>query len=156
MLLVSAQGCKERLMTEFRLDQFLPYQMAVLAGRLSRGLARIYEERFGLSIADWRVLAHLHDAGTCSVREIHLQADMEKSRVSRAVTRLEERGLVERTADSSDKRLLRLTLSTAGADMVAEILPLALEYEAKVMTQISDADTFRTALDAAIAATDPD
>ncbi|MEM1236574.1 MAG: MarR family transcriptional regulator [Pseudomonadota bacterium] len=143
-------------MTEFKLDQFLPYQMAVLAGRLSRGLSEIYETRFGLSIADWRVLAHLHDAGSCSVREIHVQADMEKSRVSRAVTRLESRGLVARAADGADKRLLRLTLSDEGTEMVAEILPLALAYEARVLEQMGDKDALRAALNAAMAATDSD
>ena len=65
-----------------------PYQIVVLARRLSAGLAEIYSDQYGLAVSEWRVLAHLHDAGTCSVREIHLQADLEKSRVSRAVAAL--------------------------------------------------------------------
>ncbi len=33
----------------FHLDSFLPYQLAVLTGRTSRGFSRHYQERFGLS-----------------------------------------------------------------------------------------------------------
>jgi len=140
-------------MTNFKLDEFLPYQIAVLARRLSRGFAEVYEARFGLSVADWRVLAHLYDAGTCSVREIHLQADMEKSRVSRSVARLEERGLVARAAHSGDKRLLQLTLSPDGQKVVAEILPHAKHYEEEVLAHLTDAPNFRLAVEEVLSAT---
>ncbi|MEM9350066.1 MAG: MarR family transcriptional regulator [Pseudomonadota bacterium] len=140
-------------MTDFKLDQFLPYQMAVLARRLSTGFAEIYEARFGLTVSDWRVLAHLHDAGTCSVREIHLQADLEKSRVSRAVARLEERGLLERAVHDGDKRLVNLTLTEAGLGMVNEILPLALEYEREALKSFDNGPEFQAAVAAFLAAT---
>ncbi|MEL6690464.1 MAG: MarR family transcriptional regulator [Pseudomonadota bacterium] len=133
-------------MTEFKLDQFLPYQIVVLARRLSVGLAEIYSDKYGLTVSEWRVLAHLHDAGTCSVREIHLQADLEKSRVSRAVARLEARDLVVRAAHSGDKRLLVLALSPAGSKLVEEILPQALSFQAEVLGELEDAEGFQTAI----------
>ena len=139
-------------MTDFKLDQFLPYQIVVLARRLSAGLAEIYSDQYGLAVSEWRVLAHLHDAGTCSVREIHLQADLEKSRVSRAVARLEERGLVERAAHRGDKRLLVLKLSETGSAMVAEILPQALAFQKEVLSGLDDPDAFQTAVRTLLAA----
>ena len=133
-------------MTEFKLDQFLPYQIVVLARRLSAGLAEIYSDKYGLPGSEWRVLAHLHDAGTCSVREIHLQADLEKSRVSRAVARLEARDLVVRAEHSGDKRLLVLALSSAGSTLVEEILPQALAFQTEVLGELEDAEGFQTAI----------
>ncbi|MEO0677145.1 MAG: MarR family transcriptional regulator [Pseudomonadota bacterium] len=133
-------------MTDFKLEAFLPYQLSVLAGRMSRGFAAIYETRFGITVAEWRVLAHLHDAGSCSVRDIHKEADLEKSRVSRAVARLEARGLVERSPGAADKRLLSLRLSPAGAGLVAEILPLALAFEEEALARLSDPAAFRAAI----------
>ena len=65
-------------------------------------------------------------------------------------------GSCARTADTSDKRLLRLTLSDAGAQVVAEILPLAMQYEADMLAQFGDAAAFRQAIDTALAATAPD
>lgn len=139
-------------MTDFKLDQFLPYQIVVLARRLSAGLAEIYSDQYGLAVSEWRVLAHLHDAGTCSVREIHLQADLEKSRVSRAVARLEERGLVERAAHTGDKRLLVLKLSPRGSDLVAEILPQALAFQKDVLSDLQDPAAFQAAVRTLLAA----
>ena len=43
--------------TEFRLELFLPYRLSVLANRLSREFARRYQDEFGLSIPEWRVIA---------------------------------------------------------------------------------------------------
>ena len=143
-------------MSDFKLDAFLPYQVAVLARRLSRGFAEIYQEKFGLSVADWRVLAHLHDAQSCSVRDIHLQADMEKSRVSRSVARLEGRGLVRRAANRDDKRLLQLTLTEAGTAMMEELLPLATAYQAEVLGQLRDPARFQSAMADILAAAKSD
>ena len=51
-------------MTELlRLQSFLPYRCANLAERISVALSRIYVDQFGVSIAEWRILATLaeHD-----------------------------------------------------------------------------------------------
>ncbi|MEL6794567.1 MAG: helix-turn-helix domain-containing protein, partial [Pseudomonadota bacterium] len=92
-------------MTAFELDRFLPYRLNVLAARVSRGFAAHYRERFGLSVAEWRVLAHLSQSDAVSVRDIHLKADLEKSKASRAAARLEEAGLVAKEGGVADRRL---------------------------------------------------
>ena len=56
-------------MHAFDLDAFLPYRLAKLASRVSRGFAQEYSARFGLSIPEWRVMAHLSQSDTVSVRE---------------------------------------------------------------------------------------
>jgi DNA-binding MarR family transcriptional regulator len=123
-------------MDAFRLDDFLPYRLAVLAARVSRDFARIYEAEFGLSIPEWRVIAHLGEAEEVSVREIHRRVDMDKSRVSRAAARLESAGLVAKTAHATDGRLVSLTLTAKGRDLLAAIAPRAREYEAELMARL--------------------
>ena len=71
----------------FELTDFLPYQLAVAAGRVSRAFSDRYRAEFGLSIPEWRVLAHLSTADAVSIREIHARVDMDKSKVSRAAAR---------------------------------------------------------------------
>ena len=61
-------------MEQFDLDAFLPYQLAVAATRVSRAFAERYRAEFGLSIPEWRVLAHLSRSGAVSVREIEAMA----------------------------------------------------------------------------------
>ena len=134
----------------FALERFLPYRLAVLAQRVSRDFSAIYRERFGLSVAEWRVLAHLSAAGVVSVRELHLHADLEKSKASRAAARLEAAGLIEKRAGEGDRRLVALTLRPKGREIMAALIPLAEAYEAEVLARLTPED--RAALDRAIAA----
>ncbi len=105
---------------DFVLDEFLPYQLAVLAGRVSREFSAIYREKFGFGVSEWRVLAHLSQTGSVSVREIHEKVDMDKSKVSRAATRLEKSGYLTKQTNAEDRRLIELALTTKGCDVVKQ------------------------------------
>ncbi|HEU0222673.1 MAG TPA: MarR family winged helix-turn-helix transcriptional regulator [Paracoccaceae bacterium] len=126
--------------TDFDLDAFLPYQLAVLAARISRDFARLYSSQFGLSIPEWRVIAHLGQAGTVSVREIHERVDMDKPKVSRAAERLAAAGLITKGEHPEDGRLVALSLTEKGRALLARIVPLALAYEAEVLARLRPED----------------
>ena len=113
----------------FDLSSFLPYRLAVLAERVSRRLSEEYGRSHGLSVAEWRVLAHLKDAGQVSVRDIQSCVNLEKPRVSRAVSRLERAGLVQKETGREDGRLVSIALTGEGEAALADILPAALEVE---------------------------
>jgi DNA-binding MarR family transcriptional regulator len=133
---------------EFDLAAFLPYQLAVAAARISRGFSEKYRSEFGLTIPEWRVLAHLAQSGTVSVREIHQRVDMDKSKVSRAAARLQEAGLIEKRENADDRRLLDMRLTKDGQAMMARIRPVALAYQAEVLSRLGpDAVPFRAALE---------
>ncbi|PRX35462.1 DNA-binding transcriptional regulator, MarR family [Meinhardsimonia xiamenensis] len=134
-------------MTRFVLDDFLPYQLAVLAERTSREFSALYRERFGISIPEWRVVAHLSQAGTVSVREIHARVAMDKSKVSRAAARLEAAGYITKTVDPRDRRLVALSLTEKGRAMMEEIAPLAEAFQAEFLARLgARAEDFREAL----------
>ena len=131
----------------FDLSTFLPYQLAVASSRISREFAERYKAEFGLSIPEWRVLAHLAQSDAVSVREIHARVDMDKSKVSRAAARLESAGLIEKRENAEDRRLLDMRLTTKGRDLIARIVPIADAYQAALVAQLGpDAPAFRTAL----------
>ncbi len=119
-------------LSDFDLETFLPYRLTVLAGRISRDFARQYEQRFGLSRPEWRVLAHLSRSGTSSVREIHAEADLDKSRVSRAASKLEAAGLVVKQVHPADGRLVKLSLTDAGREVWSELAGMARDYQAEL------------------------
>jgi len=114
---------------EFDLYGFTPYRLAVAAKRTSEELARQYRDRFGISIPEWRVLVHLAHSGKVSVRDIEARVAMEKYEVSRAAKRLREAGLIERKENPNDRRLIILTLTPKGRDMMAELLPMAKAHQ---------------------------
>ncbi|MFV3075179.1 MarR family winged helix-turn-helix transcriptional regulator [Niveispirillum fermenti] len=111
------------------LDDFLPYRLNVLAKRVSRELARRYEEQFGISIPEWRVMAILGREQPLSSNDIVERSAMDKAKVSRAVTALVEAGLLSRSTHPSDQRLLRLSFTPAGRALYERIAPLALEWQ---------------------------
>lgn len=129
-----------RAMTDFDLDQFLPYRLSVVAGRVSREFAARYSRRSGLSIPEWRVMAHLSQDDAVSVRELHLRADLEKSKASRAAAKLETAGLVIKRTHPADKRLVELSLTEKGRSLMSELIPLAVSYEAEVLKGLSSED----------------
>lgn len=131
----------------FDLTAFLPYQLAVAASRISKAFAERYKTELGLSIPEWRVLAHLAQSDAVSVREIHARVDMDKSKVSRAAARLEEAGLIEKRENPDDRRLLDMRLTPKGREVIARIVPIADEYQAELLAMIgTHAPEFRAGL----------
>lgn len=118
------------------LEQFLPYRLSVLTNRISRGLADIYSERFGISVTEWRVIAVLGRYPGLSANGVAERTAMDKVAVSRAVARLLERGLIEREMHDADRRRSVLELSEAGHSVFDVVVPLALEYERDVLAPL--------------------
>ncbi len=132
----------------FDLSAFLPYQLAVASSRVSKAFADRYRTEFGLTIPEWRVLAHLAQSASVSVREIHARVDMDKSKVSRAAARLESAGLIEKRENPDDRRLLDMRLTDKGRELMAQIMPVAHAFQAELLGKIAaDAPAFRAALD---------
>lgn len=132
-------------MTSFRLDDFLPYQIAVLSSRVSAEFSKHYREAYGISVSEWRVVAHLSQADSVSVREIHERVDMDKPKVSRAASRLEAAGYVTKTINPNDRRLVELSLTEKGRAMIEALAPIAADYEAHLAKLLGEqGDSFRT------------
>ncbi len=112
--------------SEFNLSAFLPYRLAVLSEQVSRRLAAEYGRSHDLSVAEWRVLAHLLGSGAVSVRDIRGRVNLEKPRVSRAVSRLERFGLVNKAPGDVDGRLVAISLTDRGRAVLDEIIPEVL------------------------------
>lgn len=123
------------------LDRFLPYRLAVLANTFSRVLAPLYEEKYGLTVAEWRLIAILARFGPLSANGVCARAEMDKVRVSRAVARAMASGLVDRRVDRADRRRSILTLTPRGRAIHDEIVPRALEREAEVIGTLEEEET---------------
>ncbi|MGA9522114.1 MAG: MarR family transcriptional regulator [Myxococcaceae bacterium] len=118
---------------ELDLRQFLPYRLDQLAARISKSLSTIYGERFGLMIPEWRVLAWLSNEGTMTAKDIARLAQMDKATTSRSVQRLAERGLIQRETLPHDQRSQQLSLTKESDGLLSELLPLALDWEARLL-----------------------
>ncbi len=120
-----------------RLPGFLPYRLATLSNRISRTIARLYSERFDLSIPEWRCMAILAETPDISAREVAERGALDKVAVSRAVARLRAKGRLVRHIAPDDRRRSVLALSPAGKAIYREIAPLALAYEEALLRRLS-------------------
>ncbi len=131
----------------FDLSAFLPYQLAVVASRASKAFAALYRRETGLSIPEWRVLAHLAQSDAVSVREIYARVDMDKTKVSRAATRLEAAGLIEKRENPDDRRLIDMRMTARGRELFSRIEPIAARFQDDLLARLgAEAPAFRRSL----------
>lgn len=121
------------------LEHFLPYRLSVLTNRISADIAAFYQQRFGLSVTEWRAMAILGRYPGVSGMDVTERTAMDKVAVSRAVNALIDRGLVNRVFDSNDRRRSILSLSESGQAVYDEVAPLALKLESSLLGSL-DAD----------------
>lgn len=122
------------------IDRFFPYRLAVLADAVSRHVAPAYEETFGISRQEWRVLAVLGDGQPVLASALRKMTTMDKSSVSRAVRALDLRGLVDRSHADSDRRELSVWLTPAGVECYRKILPQAITRAEAVLADLSPSE----------------
>ncbi|WP_044562540.1 MarR family winged helix-turn-helix transcriptional regulator [Azospirillum sp. B4] len=125
---------------DLQLNRFLPYRLNILSKKVSLALAARYQERFGLSIPEWRVFATLGQEQPLSSNDIVDRTAMDKAKVSRAVNRLVDAGLLDRKPHPKDQRLLRLSFSAKGRDLYAQVAPEALAWEARLLSVLTEAE----------------
>jgi DNA-binding MarR family transcriptional regulator len=130
------------------LEQFLPYQLNVVAALVSEALSRVYARRYRIGIPEWRVLVTLGQFGGMTGKAIGTHTHMHKTKVSRAVAFLEKRKLLARRTNPADMRETFLSLTAAGRAIYQELTPHALDF-ARRLTEIltpGDRDAFQRAL----------
>jgi DNA-binding MarR family transcriptional regulator len=118
------------------LDDYLPYRLSIASNGVSGLIARAYQDRFGLTIPQWRLMAVLAE-GELTPQALVSRTVMDKVTVSRAAQGLLARNLVSRTASESDGRSHILALTDTGRRLHAEIAPMALAYEAALLSGLT-------------------
>jgi DNA-binding MarR family transcriptional regulator len=119
-----------------RLDDYLPFRLSVASNAVSKLIARAYEDRFGLSIPQWRLMSVLAEEPV-SQGSMLARTAMDKVTVSRAAQALVNRRLAARIPNPADARSHRLALTAEGERLYADIAPLALAYEAALLAGLA-------------------
>ena len=123
-----------------RLDlfKFVPFRLNRLAAEVSSALSSEYQQRYGLDIPEWRVLATLGFRNeACSAQYIAHCTRTHKSTISRAVTALMARQLVERVENKDDRREFALRMTRKGKALYEELIPRLLRREQEILSCLS-------------------
>ena len=113
----------------------MPFRLNRLAAEVSSALSAEYQARYGLDIPEWRVLATLGFRNeACSAQYIAHCTRTHKSTISRAVTALTTRRLVEQVENKDDRREFALRMTQKGKALYAKLIPRLLRKEQKIMS----------------------
>lgn len=131
------------------LERFLPYRLSILSNKVSGIVAETYKDKFALSITEWRIMAVLGEHPGISADEISVKTQLEKSILSRAISKLLKRNLIERTIAVDDRRRSEINLSDTGQTVYQEIVPLSYDYEQRLLGCLSESEqkTFSDLID---------
>lgn len=90
----------------------------------------------GTTVTQCTVLTELGRSGPVPLAELSRRIGFDKSWTSRAVEHLVQEGLIEKVQHASDHRMVRLSLSPAGVQRLAELNTTLNRFSEQVMEHI--------------------
>ena len=126
------------------------HRVLVLSNTLALAASRHYPRRFGVRLAEWRVIDALHAGRGISANQVSQWLKTDKGWVSRSVERLIRAGLARRRADPSHGRRKLLMLTAKGERAYRAISAAARRRNENLLAGFSSRE--RAALERALAA----
>jgi DNA-binding MarR family transcriptional regulator len=115
----------------------LPYLLNQAAENAGLGFGQFYKDRYGMLRTEWRVLAHLGQFGPLDATQIGTMAQVHKTKISRAVTALQDKRFVTRTIDNTDRRRAMLCLTQAGRAAYVDLAAIAQDYDRSLLARLT-------------------
>jgi DNA-binding MarR family transcriptional regulator len=122
---------------KLKLDDYLPYLVNRVGAALVARFAGETLSRHGLTIDMWRLLVALANGGGTRQIDLAGMTSIERSTVSRLVTKLVQAGLATRSRSRASNREVVVRLSAKGQALVRRLIPIALDLERVVSAGIS-------------------
>jgi DNA-binding MarR family transcriptional regulator len=105
------------------IEDLLDYKIGQLRKLLDRYSSPMIVEQFGLSLAEWRVLSHIHSGSSVTAFWLCRRLQADRAEVSRACAALIRRRYVASRRNPADARSALLELTSAGRTMYRRIMP---------------------------------
>ena len=80
-----------------------------------------------ITFQQWIVLMHLRDGIADTTAGLCEELRHDSGAMTRLIDQLDERGLIERQRQSTDRRVVNLALTSAGRKMVESLVPLTVD-----------------------------
>lgn len=125
------------------MDSHIPALFVTLGGKIGLHALRHHARARGLDLREWRIIQVLGGDGRSTIFAIADRIAMDRGGTSRSVARLENRGLVTRQDDPSDRRRSYVELTDEGWAVHDEIARFALAREERLLRNFSPGDSAR-------------
>ena len=111
--------------------------------RMVRAYADKQAARYGITRAQWAVLAKLERSEGMKQTELAEQLEMQPITLTRLIDKLCDNGWIERRGDENDRRVNRLYLRKAARPLLGKLAGLRSELTATALDGINPADAHR-------------
>lgn len=118
----------------------MPTYLAAWVSKRARADVQIALAEHGLATSDHGVLVALADFGALSQQQLADRLGADKSHVVRLIDQLEQRGLITRSPDPTDRRRHRIELTPAGRTLLRAIIPITERVEDAHLNTLSAAE----------------
>ena len=118
----------------------LSHRLLVLSNTLGKGAVRLYAKRFGVPLAEWRLLTALATVTPASVNSLAAHLGTDKGWISRTAAALVQKGLARTIPDPGDARRFDIALTDAGRELYARLEPAAIERHRKLIAVLSETE----------------
>ncbi len=119
--------------SRFEILDLFTVRFAMLARLMDRESKQLLDINFGLSLAEWRILAILAISGPMTVSDLAEQGGFDKSQISRAVASMEEAGRVTRSDSPTDGRSAIISLAEEGSALYGKMIPVIRERNRRLL-----------------------
>lgn len=117
-------------------DDLLNFRLKRLLTLGGAPAIRLCEGGFGVARQEWRLVAALVEHGQASPSSLAERSGLEPARVSQTVTRLVQKGLVERVELPSDRRRATLRATPAGVELYTALFPQLAQINRRLMAAL--------------------
>ena len=118
-------------------DGGLSQRLLVLAKMIERVASRKLQEGFGISVAQWRVLAFVCMSGQATASFIGDSAEVDPAEISRAVKTLVDRKLVTRAFEPGNRKTLIIAPTAEGRELFLKIRHQRQDYFSRITKSLS-------------------
>jgi len=122
------------------MDRRITYQCLLISTRISQLIAPMLEEKYGLSVPTWRVMAVIGRYGPLSAKEVAGYTSTDAFFVSRGISHLRKHQLITKHADPADRRRVVLQLTKKGESIRDDVERVISRVETAILGALGEAE----------------
>ena len=119
------------------LESHVGFWLRFVSNHVSASFAALVEQH-GVSVSEWVALRHMYNRDASAASELIAALGMTKGAVSKILTRLQDKGLVQRYIVDDDLRAQQLCLTEEGRTLVPKLAALADQNDEAFFGQLND------------------
>jgi DNA-binding MarR family transcriptional regulator len=113
-------------------EEGLAQRLLVLAKMIDRVTSRQLQAEFGVSVAQWRVLAFVCISGPATAAFIGEAAEVDQAEISRAVKALAERAIISRDFEPGSRKTMVIAPTQQGRELFEQVRARRRAYFARI------------------------